>query len=143
MLEHLGLLGLFLGSFLASTVLPFPSEALLLANIALGNSVWFCVLIAGLGNTLGGMTSYLIGWLGKWEWIEKLFKVKREKIEKMRDKVDKYKALAALFCWLPIVGDAIAIMLGFMRINPWKSCAYMAVGRFTRFAVVGGIVKLF
>ncbi len=140
MLEQLGLLGLFIGSFLASTVLPFPSEALLLGNIALGNSVWLCVCLAGLGNTIGGMTSYYIGWLGKWDWIERLFKVKREKIERMREKVNRYKFWAALFCWLPIVGDVIAITLGFMRISPWKSCLYMAVGRFARFAFVGGIL---
>src|SRR5574344_99826 len=104
MLEHLGLLGLFIGSFLASTVLPFPSEALLVGNIALGNNVWLCVFLAGLGNSIGGMTSFGLGWLGKMEWIEKLFKVSREKIEQMRAKVDKYKTVAGFFAWLPIVG---------------------------------------
>ncbi len=143
MLQDLGLLGLFIGSFLASTVLPFPSEALLLGNVAMGNSVWLCVLVAGVGNTLGGMTSFFIGWLGKWDWLERIFKVKREKVERMQAEVNRYKAFIAFFCWLPIVGDLIAITLGFMRISPFKSCLYMAVGRFARFAFVGGIIGLF
>ena len=141
MLESLGLLGLFIGSFLASTILPFPSEALLVGNIALGNSVWICVLLAGLGNSLGGMTSFGLGWLGKIEWIEKLFKVKKEKIDKMQKIVDKYKAIAAFFAWLPVVGDLIAITLGWFKISPLKSCLYMTLGRFSRFAVVGVILQ--
>ena len=143
MLEHLGLLGLFIGSFLASTVLPFPREALLVGNIALGNNVWLCVFLAGLGNSIGGMTSFGLGWLGKMEWIEKLFKVSREKIEKMRAKVDKYKAVAGFFAWLPIVGDVIAITLGFMKISPLKSCLYMSIGRFVRFAFMGVLIEYF
>lgn len=143
MLQHSGLLGLFIGSFLASTVLPFPSEALLVANIALGNDVWLCVLLASVGNTLGGMTSFWLGRLGKWQWLEKWFKVKKEKIVAVQQKVNRFKSVAAFFSWLPVVGDLIAIALGFMKISPWKSCLYMAIGRFARFCVVGGIINLF
>ena len=143
MLESLGLLGLFIGSFLASTILPFPSEALLVGNIALGNNVWTCVLLAGLGNSLGGMTSFGLGWLGKMEWIEKLFKVNKEKIDRMQKTVNRYKAIAGFFAWLPIIGDVIAITLGLMKISPLKSCLYMTIGRFTRFAVVGILLQFF
>lgn len=136
-------MGLFIGSFLASTVLPFPSEALLLGNIALGNNIWLCVFLAGLGNSLGGMTSFGLGWLGKMEWIEKLFKVKKEKIDRMQKIVNRYKAIAGFFAWLPIVGDVIAITLGLMKISPLKSCLYMTIGRFTRFAVVGILLQFF
>lgn len=143
LLQHSGLWGLFIGSFLASTILPFPSEALLLGNIALGNEVWLCVLLAGIGNTLGGMTSFWLGRLGKWQWLEKWFKVRKEKIIAVQQKINRYKSIAAFFSWLPVVGDLIAITLGFMKISPWKSCLYMAVGRFARFAAVGGLIKLF
>ncbi|MEE0937602.1 MAG: YqaA family protein [Bacteroidales bacterium] len=143
MLESLGLLGLFIGSFLASTILPFPSEALLVGNIALGNNVWTCVLLAGLGNSLGGMTSFGLGRLGKIEWIEKLFKVSKEKITRMQKTVNRYKAIAAFFAWLPFVGDVIAITLGWFKISPLKSCLYMTLGRFTRFTVVGVLLQYF
>lgn len=143
MLESLGLLGLFIGSFLASTILPFSSEALLLGCVALGNNIWICVLLAGLGNSLGGMTSFGLGWLGKIAWIEKWFKVKKEKIDRMQKIVDKYKAIAAFFAWLPVVGDVIAITLGWLKISPFKSCLYMTIGRFTRFAIVGILLQFF
>lgn len=70
-LLNLGYFGLFLGSFVAATVVPFSSDVQLVAMLAAGGNVWFCVAVATLGNWLGGLTSYWLGWLGKWEWIEK------------------------------------------------------------------------
>lgn len=142
-MESWGLWGLFLGSFLASTIIPFSSEALLLGAVAIGENVWLCVFVAAVGNSLGGIVSFYLGRLGKWEWLEKFFKVKKEKIETTKDKISRFKEIAALFAWLPIVGDLIAITLGFMRFSPLLSCLLMSVGRFARFAVVGGILSLF
>ena len=76
-----------------------------------------CVLSATLGNTLGGMTCYYMGRLGRIDWIEKYFKVKREKIERMQHFLQGKGALMAFFAFLPFVGEAIAIALGFMRSN--------------------------
>lgn len=67
-LLNLGYVGLFAGSFIAATVVPFSSDVLLLGMLAAGGNVWLCVLVATLGNWLGGLTSYWLGWLGKWEW---------------------------------------------------------------------------
>ena len=134
-MENWGLWGLFLGSFLASTIIPFSSEALLLGAIAIGENIWLCVFVAAVGNSLGGIVSFYLGRLGKWEWLERFFKVKREKIS-------RFKTIAALFAWLPIVGDLIAITLGFMRFSPLLSCLLMSIGRFARFAVVGGLLSL-
>lgn len=86
-MESWGLWGLFLGSFLASTIIPFSSEALLLGAVAIGENVWLCVFVAAVGNSLGGIVSFYLGRLEKWEWLEKFFKVKKEKIEKTKDKI--------------------------------------------------------
>ena len=142
-MEYWGLWGLFLGSLLASTILPFSSEALLVGAIAIGNNIWLCVFIAAIGNSIGGIISFYLGRLGKWEWLEKYFKVKKEKIETFRGKIERYKAIAAFFAWLPVIGDLIAITLGFMRLSPVKCCIYMTIGRFVRFAVVGSIMTFF
>ena len=75
--------------------------------------MWGCLAIATVGNWLGGLTSYWIGWLGRWDWIERWFKVKREKLEQQKGHVDRYGVWLALFTWLPIVGDLFAIALGF------------------------------
>ena len=93
--------GLFLASFLAATVVPFSSEALLSFLIVNGTDAYTAVLVASAGNWLGGMSSYAIGYLGKWEWIEKYLRIKRETIEKWHDRLYKRGAIFAFLCWVP------------------------------------------
>ena len=81
-LEELGLLGLFIGTFLAATILPFSSDALYLAILAATRDTAGCLLVGTLGNWLGSVLTYWIGWVGKWEWIEKWFKVRPETLQK-------------------------------------------------------------
>lgn len=136
-LIKLGYLGLFLSSFLASTIIPISSEIVLSGLIYLGSNVWICIFVATAGNFLGGLTTYYLGYLGKWKWVEKYMKTPREKIEKFQTKIQKYGVYSAFFAWLPFVGDLIALGLGFMRINPIKVSVLMLVGRFVRFVVSG------
>lgn len=136
-LIKLGYLGLFLSSFLASTIIPISSEIVLSGLIYLGSNVWICIFVATAGNFLGGLTTYYLGYLGKWEWVEKYMKTPREKIERFQTKIQKYGVYSAFFAWLPFVGDLIALGLGFMRINPIKVSVLMLVGRFVRFVVSG------
>jgi membrane protein YqaA with SNARE-associated domain len=142
MLESLGLFGLFLGCALSATIIPFSSEALLAAALLINDNVWAVVIIASLGNTLGGMVSFLLGWLCKWEWLEKYFKIKREKLERFRSHIERYGVWAALFTWLPIVGDPLAIAMGFMRSNPWWTMVIMFVGKAIRYAVATELFEL-
>ncbi len=140
MLEQLGLFGLFLGCMLSATVVPFASEALLAGALLMGYGKWAVTLVATLGNTTGGMISYLMGWLCKWEWLEKYFRVKREKLERMRDRVAKYGAWAALLTWLPFVGDLIAIAMGLMRVNLWWTLLLMFIGKLARYLAATGLL---
>ena len=94
--------GLFLGSFLAATILPFSSEILVTGLLLAGASPLYVLIIATTGNWLGSLSTYGIGWLGKWEWIEKWFKVSREKIEKQQGKIAKYGSLLAFLVWAPV-----------------------------------------
>ncbi len=134
-LTDLGYWGLFTGSFLASTIIPMSADILLVGILALGGNVWICLIIATAGNWLGGLTSYWIGWLGRWEWIERWLKVKEEKLVRQKKNIDKYGVWLALFTWLPVAGDLFAIALGFYRIRPYASAFYMLVGRFARFLI--------
>ena len=88
-LLDLGYWGLFLGSFLAATVVPFSADVLVIGMLVAGGSPWAIIIIATTGNFIGGLTSYGVGRLGKWEWIEKLG-VKPETLEKQKAKIDKY-----------------------------------------------------
>ena len=132
-LKDLGLLGLFIGNFLAATVIPFSSDALYIAVLALMKRPMACFLVATAGNWLGSVVTYYIGRLGKWEWIEKWFKVKPETLEKQKIKIDRYGVWMALLAWVPFIGDVIAIALGFYRTRPWATMFLLLVGKMLRF----------
>ena len=74
-LTEWGYWGMFLSAFLAGTILPFSSEAVMLACVGLGLDPVLSTLATTAGNALGGLTCYWIGHLGKMEWIEKYFRV--------------------------------------------------------------------
>lgn len=142
MLKDLGLFGLFLGCLLSATFIPFSSEALVAGALLLDYSPWTVVLVATLGNTIGGMTCYLLGRLCKWSWIEKWLKVKEETLAKAHEKVEKYGSLAAVLAWLPVVGDPIAIALGLMRTRVLPTTVLMFLGKGLRYMVVAGLLKV-
>lgn len=134
LLEY-GYIGLFVGAFLAATILPFSSDILLVGMLAIGANPYVCVIVATIGNWAGGMTSYWLGRAGKWEWLEKYCKVKQETIEKHQDKIRKYGTLLAFFTWLPLIGDVMAIGLGFYRVDVRRVTVFMLLGKFTRFVL--------
>ncbi len=142
-LESLGLFGLFIGTFLAATILPFSSDALYIAVLAATKDPVGCLAVGTLGNWLGSVVTYWMGWIGRWEWIEKWFKVKRETLEKQKVKIDKYGVWLALLAWVPFIGDVIAIALGFYRTRPWATMLLLLVGKFARFLLWNLIYGLF
>jgi membrane protein YqaA with SNARE-associated domain len=137
-LLDLGYLGLFVGSFLAATVVPFSADVLLVGMLVAGGSPWAVIAIATAGNFIGGLTSYGIGRIGKWEWIEKLG-VKPETLERHKAKVDRWGALLALLSWVPFVGDIFAVALGFYRTKFLPSALFMLIGKAGRFIMWYGL----
>lgn len=131
-----GYIGLFLAAFLAATILPFGSEFVFVALIAAGLDGWTCVVVASIGNWLGGMTNYYLGRLGKTEWIEKYLNVKKEKIDKIQHWLQGKGATMAFFSFLPFVGDVIAIALGYMRSNIYIVNISMFAGKLIRFVLI-------
>lgn len=130
-----GYLGLFIGAFLAATLIPFSSDVQLVALLALGANPVLAVFVATMGNWLGGLTSYGLGRAGKWEWIEKYTRVKREKLEAQRVKVERYGAWLALMTWFPLVGDVMAVALGFYKVRFVPMAVFMLIGKGLRFVV--------
>ena len=129
------MLGLFIGSFLASSLVPFSADALYVAALATGSNHLVTLIVATLGNWFGGITTYWIGRLGKWEWIEKHLKVKRETLDKQKRYIDRYGVWLALLSWVPIVGDVITLTLGFYKAPAFMSSFLIGVGKFARFAL--------
>lgn len=135
LLQSYGLWGLFIGSFLAATVVPFSSDILFWGTLLGGLNPVSCLIVASLGNWLGGLTSYGVGWLGKWEWIERWFHVKPETLQRQQGKIDRWGPMVALLCWVPLVGDVFAIGLGFYKIAPVRCAFWMLVGKVFRYAL--------
>ena len=138
----LGYLGLFIGTFLAATVVPFSSDFLIIGVLVAGANPLLAFILATVGNWLGGLTSYYLGHLGKWEWIEKWLRVKEESLNKHKSKIEKYGSLIALLSWAPFVGDIFAIGLGFYRVDFLKSAVFMFIGKALRFAFWIGLYFL-
>lgn len=136
LLTDWGYPGLFFSALLAGSILPFSSEVVMVALVKVGLSPALCILAATMGNTIGGLTCYYMGHLGRIDRIEKYFKVKKEKIDKMRHFLQGKGALMAFFTFLPFVGEAIAIALGFMRSNLALTAASMFAGKLVRYIVM-------
>lgn len=136
-LTEYGYWGLFLASFLAATILPFSSEVVFMALIALGMDVWTCIAYATVGNAVGGATCYYLGRLGKTEWLEKWFKIKRESIDRTIQRLQGKGAVMGFFGFLPAVGDIMLVALGFMRANTSVVMVSMTIGKFARYVVIG------
>ena len=128
-----GYWGLFISSFLAGSIVPFSSEIVMAATLSVGLSPFWCVVVVTLGNTAGGMTCYYMGRLGRLDWIEKYFGVSHEKLERTRRFLQGKGAMMGFFAFLPFVGEAIAIALGFMRSKVWITTLSMFVGKLLRY----------
>jgi len=136
MIGVLSYLTLFAVSFGAATVLPMGSEPLFgYLMVAGGNPVWL-VLVATLGNWLGGLTTYWLGYLGRWKVLTKYFRIDEAKAEKWRAIMAKRGPWFALLCWVPLVGDLIALALGLVRANTFQVAVFMLVGKFVRYALL-------
>ncbi|MGV3630537.1 MAG: YqaA family protein [Bacteroidota bacterium] len=128
--EAYGLWGLFLACFLSATILPLSSEAvfmLFLASTSYSNTE--ILLAASLGNCLGGLTNYLLGYFGN-----KLFHPKKE--GKALIFAQKYGFYAAFFSWLPFIGDPMLLALGYLKAPFWKTTCLMCSGKILRYLLL-------
>ena len=124
--EDTSLWALFGSSFLAATLLPGGSEAVLFGVLKLyPEQFWPALGVATLGNTLGGMSSYLIGRL-----------IPQKKDLRGLPVLQRYGSPALLLAWVPFVGDPLCVAAGWLRLDPWLSALFMAVGKFARYLAV-------
>lgn len=120
------LASLFGASFLASTLIPISSEAALFAVLKLhADLLWPAIGAATLGNTLGGLTTYLIGrYIGSKKPLTQL------------ERVSRYGSPLLLLAWLPFVGDGLCLAAGWARLNWIAVALWSGAGRFARYWLV-------
>lgn len=131
-----GYLGMFLSAFLASTIIPLSSDLVLIGLLQTDSNPLYLFLLATMGNSLGGMTSFWFGRLGRWDWLLRYFGVRPEKVLKWGSWTQRYSPLLAFFSWIPVLGDVFCIALGYFRSN-WKISFFsMTIGKALRYAII-------
>ena len=117
-------------AFLAATLLPFPSEAALFAVLRLHPDLfWIAIIVATLANTAGGMANYLIGLL-----IEN--SVVHARLPVQLERVKKWGAAATAFGWLPVIGEALCVASGWLKLGWLSVMVWQLAGRGLRYWAV-------
>ena len=130
MSDTASLLSLFISSFLAATLLPGGSEAVLFGVLkTYPETLWTALAVATIGNTLGGLVTFGMGWL-----MPQTQQLKH--VEKAR----RYGTPALLLSWVPLMGDALCLAAGWLRLNPWQAVLFIAAGKFVRYWVIAVII---
>jgi membrane protein YqaA with SNARE-associated domain len=126
---------LFGSAFISSTLLPGGSEVLLAyLGTEPGHDALILLLVASAGNTLGGMTSWGLGW-----WIRYRFPLRRmEKSEhrKALERIQRWGSPVLLLSWLPVIGDPLCLVAGWLRMHWAKALVFIAIGKAARYAVI-------
>jgi membrane protein YqaA with SNARE-associated domain len=140
----LGLWGVGLAAFIAATVLPLSSEVVLLAFVAWRPELlWQAWLVATVGNTMGGMTSYAFGYLGERYFQKKVSQQNREKALLWQARLQHFGPPLTALGWLPVVGDGVVMAAGFLRLNPLSCALWQLLGRGLRYAALLGVLQAF
>lgn len=133
MSDSLSLISLFASSFLSATLLPGNSEVVLIAMLLAGASQpWLLVLIAIIGNSLGGVTNVILG---------RLFPLRKTSRwqEKASGWLRRYGAAALLLSWAPVIGDLLCLLAGWMRISWGPVLFFLCLGKALRYIVIVAI----
>lgn len=134
-LPEIGLATVFVVSMLSATLLPLGSEPAVVGLVKLNPSLfWPAVLVATLGNTIGGAISWWMGY-----GVERAYERLRGPPavgERVHRWLQRFGPQACLLSWLPIAGDPICAVAGWLRLPFWPCVGYMAIGKFARYVLM-------
>jgi membrane protein YqaA with SNARE-associated domain len=134
-LPKVGLSTLFIVSFISATLLPLGSEPVLMGLVKLNPQMfWSAVLVATAGNTLGGAVTWWMGF-GAERAYEKFSHREPPHARAMRW-LARWGPKACLLSWLPIVGDPLCAVAGWLKLPFWPCVFYMALGKFARYVTM-------
>ena len=135
-LPKFGLSTVFVVAFVSATLLPLGSEPAVFGLIKLDPALfWPAILVATAGNTLGGALTWWMGY-----GAEKLYERVQHKPAEARvlKWLERFGAKACLLSWLPVVGDPLCGVAGWLRLPFWPCMLYMAIGKFARYLTMTG-----
>jgi len=130
---------LFAASFLAATILPFSSEAALAAVLLAGREPWgLLIAVASLGNILGSAVNWGIGRAAAQAAPGKL-RIDREKLRRAEGWYHKYGRWSLLLSWVPVIGDPLTVVAGFLREPLWIFLIFVSIAKIGRYLAVAAI----
>ena len=136
LLTEYGFISLFLLSFCASTLLPLGSEWLLVALLLEGSDPLSSISIATLGNSLGALTSYLLGRWGSDWLLGGLLRINPVQQQRAERWFDRYGSWALLLSWLPVIGDPLCLVAGGLKTPLLRFSLLVTTGKGLRYASV-------
>ncbi len=123
--------------FLAATILPIGSEPYYMGVVVKSESLGLPLLLATVGNTLGGLTTFLLGRKGGNMANKKMSDKNKARYEKASNFIKKYGPISLVMSWIPIVGDILVTVGGVMKLPTYPALFWMTVGKFFRYLLLG------
>jgi membrane protein YqaA with SNARE-associated domain len=141
-LPQVGLSTVFVVSFISATLLPMGSEPAVFGLIKLNPDLfWATIMVATAGNTLGGMVDWWMGY-GAHKVVDKY--QKSDTHLKALSWLESLGPKACLLAWLPVVGDPLCAVAGWLKLPFWPCVVYMAIGKFLRYlSMTAGLLWAF
>jgi len=140
-LPQFGLSTIFVVSFVSATLLPLGSEPAVFGLIKINPELfWPAILVATVANTLGGGVSWWMG-LGAHKVVDKARGYQTD--VRALNWLKRFGAKACLLSWLPVVGDPLCAVAGWLKLPFWPCLAYMAVGKFFRYLFMTSVLLYF
>ncbi len=137
-----GYWGMLLAAFLAGSVVPFSSETVMVALWAAGLNPYLLVLYGTVGNVSGSMFNYTLGSLGRLDWLARLH-VSPSRLARAETFMKGHGAWVGFFCFLPLLGSALSVVMGLAHANLPLSVLSITLGKFLRYwFVVFGVEAL-
>jgi len=131
-LPKVGLSAVFLVALISATLLPLGSEPAVFGLIKLNPALfWPALLVATAGNTLGGAITWWMGY-----GAERFYERATHHPPRALRWLERFGAKACLLSWLPVIGDPLCAVAGWLRLPFWPCLAYMAVGKFARYLLM-------
>ena len=138
-LPRYGLTTVFIVALVSATLLPMGSEPAVFGLVKLNEDLfWPAILVATAGNTIGGMISWWMGW-GAHSAVDKLRSHSAAEGQAL-GWLRRFGPKACLLSWLPVVGDPLCAVAGWLRLPLWPCTAYMAIGKFFRYLIMTSLL---
>lgn len=131
-----GYLGLFVAAFLAATILPLSSEVVLSVLLLNGLSPVGLVAVATVGNVLGSLTNYGLGYWASLEVVKRWLKMSEEEFVRAELRFKKYGLISLCFAWVPVIGDPITVVAGILRIRLVWFVLLVLAGKLIRYVLI-------